>query len=146
MTGTCLITGGARGIGRATALAAARDGWDVAINYRERADAAQDVVAQARALGRKAVAIRADVALEADIVAMFRQAESELGPIRGLVNSAGISFNNRVESLDAAALGRMMQVNVIGLMLCCREAARRMSTAHGGRGGAVVNISSMAAT
>lgn len=146
MTGTCLITGGARGIGRATALAAARDGWDVAINYRERADAAEDVVAQVRALGRKAVAIKADVALEADILAMFQLAEAELGPIRGLVNSAGIAHHNRVESLDATALGRMMQVNVIGLMLCCREAARRMSRAHGGGGGAVVNISSMAAT
>ncbi|MFN0164609.1 MAG: SDR family NAD(P)-dependent oxidoreductase [Burkholderiales bacterium] len=146
MTGTCLITGGARGIGRATALAAARDGWDVAINYRERADAADDVVAKVRALGRKAVAIRADVATEADIVSMFKRAESELGPIQGLVNSAGISYANRVDSFDAASLGRMMQVNVIGTMLCCREAALRMSTSRGGHGGSMVNISSMAAT
>ncbi|MBL8381331.1 MAG: SDR family oxidoreductase [Burkholderiales bacterium] len=146
MTGTCLITGGARGIGRATALAAARDGWDVAINYRERADAAKAVVAEVQALGRRAVAIQADIALEVDILRLFSCVESDLGPLRGLVNSAGIALGSRVAALDAAALGRMMQVNVIGLMLCCREAARRMSTAHGGRGGSVVNISSMAAT
>ncbi len=146
MTGTCLITGGSRGIGRATALAAARAGWDVAINYRDHADAAESLATEIRALGRKALTIRADVAVEADIVAMFEKAESGLGAIRALVNSAGISNHGRVDSLDAACLRRMMEVNVIGLMLCCREAARRMSTAHGGRGGAIVNVSSMAAT
>lgn len=146
MTGTCLITGGARGIGRATARAAARAGWDVAVNYRERADAADALVAELRALGRKAVAIRADVAVEADVVALFAAAERSLGPVRGLVNSAGIAVQNRVDALREADVRRMLEVNVIGLMLCCREAAKRMSSAHGGKGGSIVNVSSMAAT
>ncbi len=146
MTKNCLITGGARGIGRATARLAARDGWNIAINYRERSDAADALVAEIRALGRNAVAIQADVGDEAGIEALFTMATDELGPIDGLVNSAGVSFQNRVDSLDAANLHRMFDVNVIGLMLCCREAARRMSGAHGGAGGSIVNISSMAAT
>jgi NAD(P)-dependent dehydrogenase (short-subunit alcohol dehydrogenase family) len=146
MTGTCLITGGARGIGRATARAAARAGWDVAVNYRSRADAADALVAELRALGRKAVAIRADVAVEADVVALFAAAEQALGPLRGLVNSAGIAVPSRVDALREADVRRMLEVNVIGLMLCCREAAKRMSSAHGGKGGSIVNVSSMAAT
>jgi len=146
MNETCLITGGARGIGRATALAAANAGWNVAINYRERADAADEVAAAVRAVGRKAVTLKADVAREAEIIDLFRKTEDALGPIRGLVNSAGIANHNRVDALDGEAIARMMQLNVIGLMLCCREAARRMSTAHGGKGGAIVNVSSMAAT
>jgi NAD(P)-dependent dehydrogenase (short-subunit alcohol dehydrogenase family) len=146
MTGTCLITGGGRGIGRATARVAARAGWDVAVNYRERADAAEALVAELAALGRRSIAIRADVAVEADVVGLFAAAEQALGPIRGLVNSAGIASHNRVEALRAEDLRRMLEVNVIGLMLCCREAAKRMSTARGGRGGAIVNVSSMAAT
>ena len=146
MTGTCLITGGARGIGRATAMAAARAGWDVAINYRERADAAEELAATIRSLGRKALPVQADVSVEGDIVGMFNRAERELGPIRGLVNSAGIAHHNRVDVLDGAELARMMQLNVIGLMLCCREAVKRMSTANGGAGGTIVNVSSMAAT
>ena len=146
MTGTCLITGGARGIGRATAIAAARAGWDVAINYRERADAAEELAATIRSLGRKALPVKADVSVEADIVGMFNRAERELGPIRGLVNSAGIAHHTRVDVLDGAELARMMQLNVIGLMLCCREAVKRMSTANGGAGGAIVNVSSMGAT
>ncbi len=144
--GVCLITGGSRGIGRASARLAAAAGWDIAINYRERADAADALVAQIVALGRKAVAIKADVAVESDIVRLFETATTALGPITAVVNSAGIGLPNRVESLDATQLRQMMEVNVIGLMLCCREATRRMSTALGGRGGAIVNLSSMAAT
>lgn len=146
MTKACLITGGARGIGRATALLAAKDGWDVAINYRENADAAEAVVEKIEAMGRRAMAIKADVGKEADIVAMFEAAEKTLGPIRGLVNSAGISLHNRVETLRASDLEHMFAVNVFGLMLCCREAAKRMSTKNGGPGGSIVNLSSMAAT
>lgn len=146
MAKNCLITGGARGIGRATARLAARDGWNIAINYRERSDAADALVAEIRALGRNAVAIQADVGDEESIAALFTKAADTLGPIAGLVNSAGVSFQNRVDSLDATKLHRMFDVNVIGLMLCCREAARRMSSTHGGAGGSIVNISSMAAT
>ncbi len=146
MKGICVITGGARGIGRATARIAARDGWDIAIGYRERADAADAVVAEVRALGRRAQSFKADVADEAQVVQLFERVESALGPIGAVVNSAGIAFHNRVEALDASQLTRMFEVNVIGLMLSCREAALRMSTARGGAGGAIVNVSSMAAT
>lgn len=146
MKGTCVITGGARGIGRATARIAAREGWDIAINYRERADAAEALVAEVSALGRRAVAIRADVADEAQVITLFDQVESTLGPVGSVVNSAGVAFHNRVEALDASQLRRMLDVNVIGLMLCCREAVKRMSTVRGGVGGAIVNVSSMAAT
>ena len=144
--GVCVITGGARGIGRASARLAAAAGWDIAINYRERADAADALAAEIVALGRKAIAIRADVAEESDIVRLFNEATDQLGPISALVNSAGISAHARVDALEASALRKMMAVNVVGLMLCCREAARRMSRSHGGNGGAIVNLSSMAAT
>ncbi len=146
MGNVCLITGGARGIGRETARLAAAAGWDVAINFRERLDAAEAVAADVTALGRKAVTVRGDVAREADVVAMFAAAERGLGPISGLVNSAGVSINCRVDAMTAPDLERMFAVNVIGLVLCCREAVRRMSTRHGGKGGRIVNVSSMAAT
>ena len=146
MTRVCLITGGSRGIGRETARLAAASGWDVAVNYRERSEAADVAVAAAHALGRRAMAVRGDVANEADVIDMFRAAERQLGPITGLVNSAGVSFASRVDALKTADIQRMLAVNVTGLMLCCREAAKRMSTANGGKGGAIVNVSSMAAT
>jgi len=146
MTRVCLITGGSRGIGRETARLAAASGWDVAVNYRERSEAADVAVAAAHALGRRAMAVRGDVADEADVIDMFRAAERQLGPITGLVNSAGVSFASRVDALKTADIQRMLAVNVTGLMLCCREAAKRMSTANGGKGGAIVNVSSMAAT
>ncbi len=146
MAKACLITGGARGIGRAAAVRAAQAGWDVAIGYRERADAAAAAVAEVERRGRRAVAVRGDVAVEADVVAMFESAERALGALSGLVNSAGISFPARVEALGAGDLTRMMAVNVVGLMIACREAAKRMSTARGGKGGTIVNLSSMAAT
>ena len=130
MANVCLITGGARGIGRETARLAAAGGWDVAINFRERSDAAEALVVAISAAGRKAIAVRGDVAEESDVVAMFEAAERALGPITGLVNSAGVSFNNRVDAIKAHELERMFAVNVIGLMLCCREAAKRMSTAR----------------
>ena len=146
MRQVCLVTGGGRGIGRATARLAAACGWDVAINFRERSAAAEAVAADVVAAGGRAVAVRGDVADESDVMAMFAAAERALGPISGLVNAAGASLNSRVDALNAKDLERLFAVNVIGLMLCCREAARRMSTRHGGKGGAIVNVSSMAAT
>ena len=146
MSKVCLITGGARGIGRETARLAAAAGWDVAINFRERSDAAEAVAAEIVSVGRNAVAIRGDIGKESDVVAMFVAAERALGPITGLVNSAGVSTNTRVDAINAHDLEHMFAVNVVGLLLCCREAARRMSTRHGGKGGSIVNVSSMAAT
>jgi NAD(P)-dependent dehydrogenase (short-subunit alcohol dehydrogenase family) len=146
MSKTCLITGGSRGIGYETARLAAADGWDIAITYREDVAAANSVVAMIRTIGRRAMAIRADVGMEADIKAAFAAADAELGPVTGLVNNAGISLHNRVEALADDDLKRMFAVNVFGTMLCCREATVRMSVRHGGNGGSIVNVSSMAAT
>jgi NAD(P)-dependent dehydrogenase (short-subunit alcohol dehydrogenase family) len=143
---TLLITGGASGIGAATAKLAAQRGHTVAINYRLRVAEAHAVVTDIRAKGGQAVTIAADVSREADIVKLFDAAEKALGPITHLVNSAGIGLNSRVADYDAAALEKLFTVNTVGLMLCCREAARRMSTKRGGKGGVVVNVSSMAGT
>lgn len=147
MNKTLLITGGASGIGAETARRAANRGYKVAINYRSRDAQAKAIVADIMAKGGQAVALPGDMAREADVVRMFEETERALGPITHLVNSAGISTGpGRVDAYDAAALANLFAVNVIGLMLCCREAAKRMSTKHGGKGGAIVNVSSMAAT
>ena len=146
MSKTLLITGGASGIGAATARLAATRGYKVAINYRSRDAQAKAVVADIVAKGGKAIALPADMAREADIVRMFLETEKALGPVTHLVNSAGFSQRTRVDEYDAALLEKFFAVNVIGLMLCCREAAKRMSTKHGGKGGAIVNVSSMAST
>ncbi len=147
MSGTCIVTGGARGIGRATALLAAERGYRVVVNYRERADAASAVVDAIRSGGGQAVAVGADVAVEADIVRLFGTAEDALGgPITAVVNSAGIGYGAPCVAFERDAIARMMDLNVVGLMLCCREAARRMALSRGGQGGAIVNVSSMAAT
>jgi NAD(P)-dependent dehydrogenase (short-subunit alcohol dehydrogenase family) len=144
---TLLITGGASGIGAATAKLAASRGHKVAINYRSREAEAKKVVADIAAKGGQAVALAADVSREADISGLFDSAEKALGPITHLVNSAGIGTSpTRVADFDAAVLARLFAVNTVGLMLCCREAARRMSTKRGGKGGVVVNVSSMAGT
>jgi NAD(P)-dependent dehydrogenase (short-subunit alcohol dehydrogenase family) len=143
---TLLITGGASGIGAQTAKLAAQRGYKVAINYRSRDAAAKKVVADIEAKGGEAVALPGDVVREADIRGLFDAAEQALGPVTHLVNSAGIGLNSSVKDFDAAALDRLFAVNTIGLILCCREAARRMSTKHGGKGGVVVNVSSMAGT
>ena len=147
---TLLITGGASGIGAETARLAAARGYKVAINYRSREAEAKKVVADITAEGGHAVALPADVAREADIGLLFDAAAKALGPITHLVNSAGISGSSRVEDFDAAVLTRLFAINTVGLMLCCREAARRMSTKRGGpgghKGGVVVNVSSMAGT
>ncbi len=141
-----LVTGGSRGIGAATALQCAQAGYDVAVNYTRDAEAAERVAAQVRALGRRAIAIGADVSREADVLAMFVRVDAELGPLTALVNNAGvIDVAARVDEMSVARLARMFGVNVIGSMLCAREAVLRMSKKHGGEGGAIVNLSSAAA-
>jgi NAD(P)-dependent dehydrogenase (short-subunit alcohol dehydrogenase family) len=146
MTGILLITGGSRGIGAATARLAAQQGYAVAINYRETQDQAKALVAEIERDGGRAIAVQADVASQEQVEAMFRAVDA-FGPLTALVNSAGITVaaQTKVADLEQASLERMLAVNVIGTMLCCREAVRRMSTRFGGKGGAIVNVSSMAA-
>jgi NAD(P)-dependent dehydrogenase (short-subunit alcohol dehydrogenase family) len=145
--GTLLVTGGARGIGAATARLGAAAGWAVAVGYRADADAARTVAADVSAAGGKACTVQGDVAREADVLRIFEEAEETLGPLTALVNSAGIGGNRgAVADFRADALERLFAVNVIGTLLCCREAVRRMSTRRGGTGGNIVNVSSMAAS
>jgi NAD(P)-dependent dehydrogenase (short-subunit alcohol dehydrogenase family) len=147
MVETLLVTGGGSGIGAEAARLAAARGYKVAINYRSRGAEAKAVVAAIMAKGGTAIALPGDVSREADISRLFDESERALGPITRLVNSAGIDGGaSRVEDFDAAVLAQLFAVNTIGLMLCCREAARRMSTKRGGNGGVVVNVSSMAGT
>jgi NAD(P)-dependent dehydrogenase (short-subunit alcohol dehydrogenase family) len=146
MAKTLLITGGASGIGAETARLAAGRGYRVAINYRSRASQADAVVADITARGGEAIALPGDVSREDDISRLFDATGRALGPVDRLVNSAGIDGGaSRVEDFDAAILLRLFTVNAVGLMLCCREAARRMSTRRGGKGGVIVNLSSLAA-
>lgn len=140
-----LITGGSRGIGAATALGAARQGYAVVISYRTEAAAAAAVVSAIEALGGRALAVQANVAEEADVVRLFAACDEAFGPLTALVNNAGIlSRQSRLEDMDAARIQHILAVNVVGSFLCAREAVRRMSTRHGGRGGAIVNVSSAA--
>jgi NAD(P)-dependent dehydrogenase (short-subunit alcohol dehydrogenase family) len=142
---TLLITGGGRGIGAATAIAAARAGWDVAINYREKTQRAAEIVAAVKALGRKAIAYPADVTDEAPVVALFAAVDRDFGRLDGLVNSAGIiGPHGRIEAVDAAGLNKLFAINVTATLICSREAIKRMSVKHGGKGGAIVNLSSAA--
>lgn len=146
MEKTILITGAGRGIGAACALLAAERGYRVCVNYRSDAQAAEEVVATIVAAGGSGFALQADVAVEADVVAMFERIDARYGCLDALVNNAGILERQmRVEQMDAARIGRIMATNVTGPFLCAREAVRRMSTRHGGRGGAIVNVSSRAA-
>jgi len=142
-----LVTGGSRGIGAATAVLAARQGWAVAVNYTRDAQAADAVVQQVRALpGGRAIAVQADVADEAQVLRMFGQVDAELGRLTALVNNAGVvDRSQRLEDMDWARWRRMFDINVLGSLLCAREAVRRMSTRHGGQGGSIVNLSSAAA-
>ena len=141
-----LVTGASRGIGAACAIRAAEAGWDVGVNFHRDEEAAERVAAQVRALGRRACTLRADVASEGAIEAMFKELDAELGPIGGLVNNAGIvDVAARVDEMSAARVARLFNVNVVGAFVCAREAVRRMSTRHGGRGGVIVNLSSAAA-
>ena len=141
-----LVTGGSRGIGAATAVLAARKGYAVAVNYTRNEAAAQEVVRSIRAAGGRAEALPGDVADEAQVTELFAQVDSRLGRLTALVNNAGIvDRTSRVEDMSLERLRRMFDVNVIGSILCAREAIKRMSTRHGGRGGAIVNVSSAAA-
>src|SRR5262245_51820906 len=146
MAGTLVISGASRGIGAATALLAARRGYAVCVNYAERADRAEQVVATIRTAGGSAIAVRADVSDEAGVHAMFDQAAGELGPITGLVNNAAITGPlTRLADADLAVIRRVLDVNLLGAFICAREGVRHMSTARGGGGGAIVNVSSRAA-
>ena len=147
MTGkTLIITGGSRGIGAATALAAAKDGWSVAVNFVRDEAAANSVVAAIRANGGDACAIQADASDPAAIKALFAEAGQRLGSISGLVNNAGVvDEKSRVENMGPARIERMFAINTIGPMLCCIEAVKRMSTRCGGKGGVIINLSSAAA-
>ena len=141
-----LITGGSRGIGAATARLAAERGYAVCVNYRVNAAAANAVVADIERAAGRAIAVPADVSVEADVVRLFDTVDAQLGPITALVNNAGIlALQARVDQMDAARLNRVFATNVTGAFLCAREAVRRMSTARGGAGGAIVNVSSRAA-
>ena len=140
-----LVTGGSRGIGAAVALLAAAKGYAVAVNYASNAKAADEVVRQITAKGGSAIAVKADVANEDDILAMFRTVDAQLGPLTALVNNAGVvDVAARVDEMSVARLERMFDINVLGSIICAREAVRRMSTKHGGHGGAIVNVSSAA--
>ena len=146
MKRVAIVTGAGRGIGAATAILAASRGYAVCVNYRRSADDARDVVKAIVDAGGRAVAVAADVAVEEDVVRLFETAARELGTVTALVNNAGILERQmRVEHMDAARLRRVLDVNVVGSFLCAREAVKRMSTRHGGMGGAIVNVSSGAA-
>lgn len=141
-----VITGGGRGIGAATARLAAGRGYAVCVNYLKNRAAADALVAEIHANGGRALAVAGDVAKEADVIALFDAAARELGPVTALVNNAGIlERQTRLDDMDAGRFERVFATNITGSFLCAREAVRRMSTRHGGRGGAIVNVSSMAA-
>ncbi len=140
-----LVTGGGRGIGAATARQAAQAGWAVAVNYAANALAADEVVRAIRAAGGRALAVQGDVADEAQVLRMFETVDAKLGRLTGLVNNAGVvDVTARLDEMSVARWRRMFDINVIGSLLCAREAVRRMSTRHGGAGGAIVNLSSAA--
>jgi NAD(P)-dependent dehydrogenase (short-subunit alcohol dehydrogenase family) len=141
-----LVTGGGRGIGAATARLAATQGWAVAVNYTANSLAADEAVRAIRAGGGNAMSVQADVADEDQVLAMFARIDARLGPITGLVNNAGVvDVTQRLDQMSVARWRRMFDINVIGSLICAREAVRRMSTRHGGAGGSIVNVSSAAA-
>ncbi|PUE54217.1 SDR family oxidoreductase [Limnohabitans parvus] len=145
MNKVLLVTGGSRGIGAATALLAAQHGWSVAVNYTANSLAADEVVRQIRASGGQAMSVQADVADEAQVLRMFEHIDAKLGRLSGLVNNAGVvDVAARVDEMSVARWKRMFDINVIGSLMCAREAVRRMSTRYGGDGGSIVNVSSAA--
>jgi NAD(P)-dependent dehydrogenase (short-subunit alcohol dehydrogenase family) len=146
MTGTILITGASRGIGRATALLAGRRGWSVGVNYREDEASAAAVVGAIERAGGRAVALRGDVAVEADVLAMFEGAVRALGDLDGVVVNAGIvAPTARLVDMSVERMRRVFEVNILGAYVCAREAARRLSRSRGGKGGSIVLVSSAAA-
>jgi len=141
-----LVTGASRGIGAETARLAAARGYTVCVNYRRDHDAAHAVVRDVERAGARAIAVQADVSSEPDVERLFATIDRDLGALNALVNNAGIlEAQTRVDGIDAARLGRIFATNVTGAFVCAREAVKRMSTAHGGAGGAIVNVSSRAA-
>ena len=141
-----LVTGASRGIGRATALLLAQEGYNVAVNYQHNAQAADEVVAQIINQGGNAFAVQADISDEAQVDALFTRIDNEAEPLVALVNNAGILFQqSRLENLTAERINQVLSTNVTGYFLCCREAVKRMSRQYGGQGGAIVNVSSAAA-
>jgi NAD(P)-dependent dehydrogenase (short-subunit alcohol dehydrogenase family) len=142
-----IVTGGARGIGAATARLAAQQGYAVCVNYLRNASAAESVIRDIAAQGGHAIAVQGDVAKEADVIRMFDTAIKELGPVTVLVNNAGIlERQTRLDDMEAARFERVFTTNITGSFLCAREAVKRMSTRHGGKGGSIVNVGSMAST
>jgi NAD(P)-dependent dehydrogenase (short-subunit alcohol dehydrogenase family) len=142
-----VVTGGGRGIGAATARLAAARGYAVCVNYLSNRDRAAAVVADIRNSGGRCFAVAGDVAKESDVIRLFDAAQAELGPITALVNNAGIlERQGRLDEMEAARFERVFATNITGAFLCAREAVRRMSTRHGGKGGAIVNVSSMASS
>ena len=140
-----LITGASRGIGAATARHAAQAGWAVAVNYTAHSLAADEVVRSIRAAGGNAISVQADVADESQVLRMFERIDAKFGRLTGLVNNAGVvDFTARLDEMDMDRWRRMFDINVLGSLLCAREAVRRMSPRHGGAGGAIVNVSSAA--
>ena len=140
-----LITGGSRGIGAATALAAAKAGYAVAVNYQSNSLAADEVVRGIRDSGGQAMALQADVSREDEVMAMFARIDAKWGPLAALVNNAGVvDVSSRVDAMGVARLSRMLNTHVLGSFVCAREAVLRMSTRHGGTGGGIVNLSSAA--
>jgi NAD(P)-dependent dehydrogenase (short-subunit alcohol dehydrogenase family) len=144
--GTAIVTGASRGIGAAIAKRLARDGYGVVVNYASDASGAESVVSDITGTGGKAVAVQADVASEDDVAAMFDRARQQMGPVTALVNNAGgLGERARIDEQRADALARLMQVNVVGPIICAKHAVRAMSTEHGGKGGSIVTIASVAA-
>ena len=140
-----LVTGGSRGIGAATALAAAQAGYAVAVNYQSNSLAADEVVRSIRDSGGQAMALQADVSREDEVMAMFARMDAKWGPLAALVNNAGVvDVSSRVDAMGVARLSRMLNTHVLGSFVCAREAVLRMSTRHGGTGGGIVNLSSAA--
>ena len=141
-----LITGGSRGIGAATAILLAEQGYDLCISYRERSAEADKIVEACKTFGVKAIAVQADISREEDVERLFRELDSQIGNLTVLINNAGLLMQQtRVEQFSAERINKILQTNVTGTLLCCRESIRRMSTKHGGSGGAIVNVSSGAA-
>jgi NAD(P)-dependent dehydrogenase (short-subunit alcohol dehydrogenase family) len=141
-----LVTGGSRGIGAETAVLAAEKGWDVVISYRNQDDKAQAVVKQIEALGQKALAVKSDVAVEAEVISLFERIDSEFGRLDALVNNAGVLETAcKVTEMSVARLQRVFNVNIVGSFVCAQQAIQRMSTSGGGDGGSIVNLSSAAA-
>lgn len=140
-----LVTGGGRGIGAAIARLAAQEGYAVCLSYFQSEASANDLVANITKAGGEALAVRANVAVEQDVIRLFKEVDSTLGSVTALVNNAGIlEKQSRVEDMDFNRISRVFSTNVIGSFICAREAVRRMSTKHGGNGGAIINISSRA--